>query len=80
MEASMKSQDAKERTLRRVGVDYRRCHFCGACVAICPPEAMFLWNSALTIRIDICTGCEKCVLVCPVNALAMIPAGSEIAA
>ncbi len=73
----MISHDAKDRINGRVRVDYRRCHFCGACVAICPPEAMFLWNAALVIRIDKCTSCEKCVLVCPVNALAMVPAGSE---
>ena len=79
MEGKLKSQDARGQAAGRVQVDYRRCHFCGACVAICPPEAMFLWNAALTIRIDKCTLCEKCVLVCPVNALAIVPAGSEVA-
>ncbi len=76
----MVGQGAKDRSRGRVQVDYRRCHFCGACVAICLPEAMFLWNSALVIRIDRCTACNKCALVCPVHALALLPAGSEAAA
>ncbi len=76
----MIGQDLKEQASGRVRVDYRRCHFCGACVAICPPEAMFLWNSALIIRIDKCTACNKCVLVCPVGALVALPAGREAAA
>ena len=73
----MVGQDLKEQTRGRVEVDYRRCHRCGACVAICLPEAMFLWNSALVIRIDKCTACNKCVPVCPVNALAVVQAGRE---
>ncbi len=76
----MTGQDLKEQAGERVRVDYRRCHFCGACVAICLPEAMFLWNSALIIRIDKCTAGNKCVLVCPVGALAALPAGREAAA
>ncbi len=70
----------KNRPAGQVRVDYRRCHFCGACVAICPPEAIFLWNSALIIRIDKCTNCEKCLVVCPVGALSILPATSEVAA
>lgn len=62
----------------KVQVDYTRCNFCGACVAVCLPNALFLWKSTLTIRIDKCSMCEKCTLVCPVNALAMVRAGSEV--
>ncbi len=62
----------------RVQVDYSRCNFCGACVAVCLPDALFLWKSALTIRIDKCTLCEKCTLVCPVNALAMVRDSNEV--
>lgn len=78
MEGKLDDRSDRKGSARRVRVDYRRCHFCGACVAICPPEAIFLWNSALIIRIDKCTSCEKCLVVCPVNALAMVPAGSEV--
>ncbi len=76
----MIGEDRKERMGGRISVDYRRCHGCGACVAICLPEAMFLWHSTLAIRIDKCTACNKCLLVCPVNALALLPTGREAAA
>jgi len=78
MEGDLIDLAKKHEHANRVQVDYSRCHFCGACVAVCPPDAMFLWKSTLIIRIDKCTSCERCTLVCPVNALAMVPAGGEV--
>ena len=56
---------------RRVVVDYDLCFFCGACVAVCPPDSIFLDNTHLSIDHDTCTRCERCTHVCPVYALAM---------
>ena len=54
-----------------VNVNYALCHFCGACVAVCVQDAMFLRNSALVIHHGLCTSCERCLKVCPVHALTL---------
>ena len=53
----------------RIVVDRDRCLYCGACVAACPPDAIYLRNGALTIDDQTCTDCERCVRMCPVGAL-----------
>ncbi len=46
------------------------CIFCGACVGVCPTNAMFLEYNDRDIWIDEnCTDCLLCVRVCPVGAL-----------
>jgi formate hydrogenlyase subunit 6/NADH:ubiquinone oxidoreductase subunit I len=55
----------------RVIVNYGLCHFCGACVAVCVQDAMFLRNSALVIQNGRCTACERCLKVCPLHALTL---------
>jgi ferredoxin len=56
----------------KVTVDQDVCHHCGACVAVCPPDAIFLDAMFLRINQDTCTACERCVKMCPVHALAMV--------
>ncbi|MBE2182178.1 MAG: 4Fe-4S binding protein [Anaerolineae bacterium] len=55
----------------KVAVDEQLCHHCGGCVAVCPPDAIFLELSHLAINQETCTSCERCVKMCPVNALSM---------
>ncbi len=55
----------------KVAVDEQLCHHCGGCVAVCPPDAIFLENSYLAINQETCTSCERCVKMCPVHALSM---------
>jgi ferredoxin len=57
--------------LLKVAVDEQICHHCGACVAVCPPDAIFLETSFLRIDQETCTSCERCVKMCPVHALSM---------
>lgn len=59
-------------TSRRVVVDHRLCFFCGACVAVCPPDAIFLETAFLKIDDQTCTMCERCVNMCPVHALSIV--------
>ena len=55
----------------KVLVDQDVCHHCGGCVAVCPPDAIFLDAMFLRIDQDTCTSCERCVKMCPVHALEM---------
>ncbi len=51
-------------------VDYDLCHYCGACVAVCPADALFLTDTRLEVK-DACTGCGQCAKVCPMQALSV---------
>ncbi len=56
-------------------IDADLCYSCGACVAVCPPDALFLRDLRLTVDQQTCTACDRCVAMCPVHALALLPAG-----
>jgi MinD superfamily P-loop ATPase len=44
------------------------CGICGACVAICRQNALFLFNA--TLQVDSrCNGCHICVHICPLGAI-----------
>ncbi|CAG1772908.1 2-oxoglutarate ferredoxin oxidoreductase subunit delta [uncultured bacterium] len=62
----------------RLDIDHDKCYSCGACVAVCPPDSLFL--SKLTLQVDdtTCTRCNRCVAMCPVHALALTPVESLV--
>jgi L-aspartate semialdehyde sulfurtransferase ferredoxin len=62
---------ARTKTPKTVAVDYDLCHSCGACVAVCPADALFLNDTRLEVK-DACTGCERCAKICPVRALTVV--------
>ncbi|WP_042685376.1 4Fe-4S binding protein [Methermicoccus shengliensis] len=51
-------------------VDVNRyvCGYCGACVSVCPVDALELVETWLEVH-ECCTECGACVRVCPVGAL-----------
>ena len=57
------SQDVKR--------DDGRCTHCGACVTICPVEALRIERPSMKVIFDIdrCIGCELCVKTCPTRAM-----------
>lgn len=57
--------------LVKILIDQDICHHCGGCVAVCPPDVIFLDTMYLRINQDACTACERCVTMCPVHALEM---------
>ncbi len=59
-----------------VGVDRNLCYYCSACVAVCPPDSIFLENAHLSIDHETCTRCERCIAMCPVHALHKAPAAT----
>jgi ferredoxin len=70
----LRSEMIVRRRQLRVEVDHVRCFSCGACVAVCPPNAIFLHNAHLSIDHEACTLCERCPGMCPVHALSLVEA------
>jgi len=46
-----------------------RCIGCGACVEVCPVDAITLVNQKAAIRGEICIGCASCLAACPTAAM-----------
>jgi MinD superfamily P-loop ATPase len=44
------------------------CGICGACVAICRQNALFLFNATLQVG-GRCNDCNACVNICPLGAI-----------
>ena len=51
--------------------DDARCTHCGACVAICPTEALYIDKKTMKVIFDPekCIACELCVKACPPRAM-----------
>ena len=45
------------------------CIGCGACVDMCPVQAITLVDGKASINPDICVSCGSCVGTCPANAI-----------
>lgn len=48
-----------------------RCTHCGACVTVCPTEALYLDKSTMKVifNSEKCIACELCVKACPPRAM-----------
>ena len=51
--------------------DDARCTHCGACIAICPTEALAIDKKTMKVIFDSekCIACELCVKACPPRAM-----------
>ena len=50
-------------------VNPEKCTGCGACVAVCPVEAIRLVNDIAVIDEEECVDCGACVTECPQDAI-----------
>jgi len=50
-------------------LDKGKCMLCGGCSAVCPVEAIVVFDSYVEIDQEKCTSCGSCVKICPVGAL-----------
>ncbi len=50
-------------------VDNERCVGCGACVEVCPVQAISMNGGKANIDADRCVNCGRCAQVCPQEAL-----------
>jgi len=52
-------------------VDENLCYGCGACIALCPTNALELEKRLAIVDQKDCTLCEYCIPSCPVSALSI---------
>jgi MinD superfamily P-loop ATPase len=45
------------------------CDHCGACVSVCPRDAIVLYEREIHLIRERCDGCRSCLAVCPVRAV-----------
>ena len=50
-------------------IDAGKCNSCGACVAACRLNSLFLPKDKAPVLLGACNGCEACLLVCKTNAI-----------
>jgi len=53
-----------------VTIDKEKCTSCGACVDICPVDALKL-NEKAEVDTETCIDCGTCVDECPVEAISL---------
>ncbi len=48
-----------------------RCTHCGACIAVCPTDALSVDRESMEVRFDDgeCVACELCIKTCPPRAM-----------
>ncbi len=51
-----------------ISIKSEACGICGACVAICRQNALFLFNATLQVS-GTCNDCNRCVNICPLGAI-----------
>ena len=62
-------------TIQPLSQDIRRnddkCTHCGACIAVCPTDALFVDRGSMEVGFDDeeCVACELCIKVCPPRAM-----------
>jgi len=52
-----------------VTISHDICIGCGACVEVCPVNALRMENNKAVVDPDLCIDCGSCVPVCPVEAI-----------
>ncbi len=53
--------------------DEEICTHCGACIAVCPTEALYIKRPEMEIIFnkDKCSVCELCIVTCPTRAMGL---------
>lgn len=65
---SLHNKNSKKSTFPSVTTEL--CVGCGACVKVCPADAISIENGKAKIETEKCKNCRACVKVCKVNAIA----------
>jgi ferredoxin len=57
-----------ERKILYPKVIAEKCTACGACIEVCPTQAIVMKNGKAFVEIANCRNCKRCMLACPENA------------
>ena len=56
-----------------VQIHHELCNYCGACVSVCPSDALELIDTYLQVDAARCKdACRLCSVLCPVGALSRL--------
>ena len=59
-------------------VDKNRCVACGACMNVCPKDAVHIWKGCYAAPVpDKCIGCGKCAKICPAGCIQIRNRGEQ---
>jgi MinD superfamily P-loop ATPase len=53
-------------------IEKESCTGCGACVEVCPPQALFLDDEKIEIQEEFCEECGFCAAECPAEAIRIV--------
>jgi L-aspartate semialdehyde sulfurtransferase ferredoxin len=61
--------------------DEEICNHCGACIAVCPTEALYIKRPEMEIIFnkDKCSLCELCIITCPARAMGLFTTQKAVA-
>lgn len=65
---------------QKMWVNSDRCTGCGACVEVCPTEAIALVDGKARVDEETCIGCGACADECPQNAIQPVVQGELVPA
>jgi ferredoxin len=59
--------------------DEEICTHCGACIAVCPTDALYIKRPEMEIIFDKdkCSVCELCIVTCPTRAMGLFTEQSQ---
>lgn len=58
------------RSKRYAQTEKERCVSCGACIKVCPKDAISIWRGSYAVMNEnLCVGCGKCEKTCPAGCI-----------
>ncbi len=54
-----------------ITIDLESCTGCGACLEVCPTNALYLVDGKASVDSALCRECEACLAACPTGAMAL---------
>jgi ferredoxin len=55
-----------------IRIDKKKCTGCGACIEVCPTEAIQMDGGLVVLIQAACSQCQACVDICPTGAISVV--------